>query len=264
MIELWKPIMNLVDINKPIIFNDLGQKIEDDKTDKGIIPFVIFYDDETKKYWYARSRSAVKETKKGIIIKKQLKSEIYVKHVKNGGLFTIDSYVDCSKIYVMDKDELESLIDFESGLYKKIEKLDAYYIQKIKDEIKSCVFGKPPYLSIINVYIEDDKTKAKSLYLCDEKLNRIERLADEGIIELDYELENNLFKFDSNKSKYSYHQNRFDNGMEFCLKFLDEYFPKDINNFVAKQDIDLKDYENLRLKNIENLAKNNKIKEIER
>lgn len=47
---LWKPIANLNDKNKSIIFDDFERTIEDDKNDKRIRPFVIFYDDETKKY----------------------------------------------------------------------------------------------------------------------------------------------------------------------------------------------------------------------
>ena len=234
MLELWKPLLVLKDKNNPVIFDDLGFKYE---RDKSLRPFIIFYDDKQDCYYYLKARNAeyqdfkTKQTK----LKKQFKGEIFVSQ-SDFGLLSKDSYVDCSQIFKCNRELLESLIDVEDELFKITNELFDFDKSEIKDKIKECIFEIPPYLSIIEVKMDNQgNTYGESLYLCDEKLDYYNE-------ELDFyvEIASNfkLKQFLSNKSNYSsWSNNRFNNGIEFCKMFLNEYFPNEIDNFAKVQEL---------------------------
>lgn len=238
---LWKPLKTLIGKDNPVLFDEIGNKIINIYgVEKGIRPFVIFYDDETRKYWYVKARDAENKTIQ--------KGEILIKKQKDGGLFEKDSLVDCSQIFVMDKDELEHLIDFDADIFLNTEKLTVRNINKIKKEILNCIFDVPPYLSIMNVYINKfNRTEGNSLYLNKEKFDE---LYDKSIklLEIDenHELGNEREpeKFVSIKNDNKISLERYNNGIKFSLMFLGEYFPSKINDFVKKQKINLKDFKN--------------------
>lgn len=169
MLELWKPLLLLKNKNNPVLFNEIGFKY--DNPNKNLRPFIIFYDDSEKCYYYLKARDAIitnQNHPKYGQYKKKFKGELLIKPSLNG-LLTKDSYVDCSQIFKMQIQELESLIDKDSFIFKQTTQLSDFYIKEIKDMIKFCVMQIPPYLSIIEVKInENNGTYAKSLYLCDE------------------------------------------------------------------------------------------------
>lgn len=228
MLELWKPLLILKDKDNPVIFDELGFKIPNNK---GLRPFVIFYDDKEDCYYYLRVRDAnyknwlTGETK----TKKAFKGEIFVSQ-NDYGLMTKDSYVDCSQIFKCNRELLESLVDKNDILYKNTKILSNFDISEIKDMIKHCIFEVPPYLSIVEVKLDDKgNTYGESLYLCNEKLNNLYDVYDSyDEIANDFKLN----QFISNKSDYSsWSNNRYNTGIEFCKLFLKEYFPNEIDKF---------------------------------
>ena len=130
----------------------------------------------------------------------------------------------------MQRQELESLIDKDSPIFKQTTQLSDFYIKEIRDMIKFCVMQIPPYLSIVEVKInENNETYAKSLYLCDEKLDNMYEIYD-SYDELANEF--NLDEFKSSPSDYSSTSNiRYQNGIDFCKLFLNEYFSNEIEKF---------------------------------
>lgn len=65
---------------------------------------------------------------------------------------------------------LESLIDKDSKFYTSTIKLPKNDIIRIKESIRDNIFEVPPYLSIIEVKLDEYETYGESLYLCPEKL----------------------------------------------------------------------------------------------
>lgn len=57
MLELFKTLEILGDSDNPALFSELAERISENYgIDKGLRPFVIFYDN--KNYWYLKSRDA--------------------------------------------------------------------------------------------------------------------------------------------------------------------------------------------------------------
>ena len=242
MLELWKPIQTLKEENNPVIFDQLGFKYTTKYSkQKSIRPFVIFYDDKEDCYYFLKSQSAhysANHPNKNIAgqLKIPKKGEVLISYSEDGGLFKKDSYVDCSQIFKCNRELLESLVDKECDLYKYTNKLKEPQINKILVEMCNCIFEIPPYLSILEIKLnEQEETYAKSLYLCDEKL-------DDELMKLDdYDLEANGIDADdyySNNLSFSNANNiRYNTGINFCKMFLNEYFPNEIEEFIKIQDL---------------------------
>lgn len=231
MLKLWKPLQIIRTKKGPIVFDEIGRKYK--HNDKEFRPFVIFYDSVFQKYWYVKSRDAVYENKKTGEQENKFRfpEEYYVSHSVDGGLFNKDSLVDCSQIFVMDKDELESLIDFNSKEFEDTPILLNFCIFDILDKIYKCIDNVPPNISILEVCIDKktNQTKGNNLYLSETKQKRI--------------LENKKVPITKKDLDEKYLVNsKFENGIKFCLMFLKEYYPNEINNFLKKQNINLKDY----------------------
>ena len=248
MLELWKPLLVLKDKNNPVIFDELGFKYsefinETDKTNfKKIIsnnhPFIIFYDDKQDCYYYLKARGAYKFGTKQLRTK--MKSEVLVNESAYDGLFSKDSYVDCSQIFKCNRELLESLVDIDNELYKNTHILGKYDITNILDTLKDNIFAIPPYLSIIEVKIDDKgNTYGESLYLCEEKINDIYDYYSFKGADLTIEFEDYLKCLSSNKnSEFRQEKNRFNNGINFCKLFLEEYFEDEIEEFNKIQGLD--------------------------
>lgn len=242
MLELlWKPFKVIKSKENPVVFDELCSKYGNDKSFR---PLVIFYDEKTDNYYFLKVRAAfisdnsVNPPK--VYQKEQLKGEVLVPcSTEKNGLFSKDSYVDCSQIFIMKKNELESLVDFNSDEFKKTKKLSDKYICEILNSIKNCLYEKPPYFSILKIFINSSGiTESKSLYLCDQKISEI--LSRKK----DIKNKTNLSEFFSNNNSNSLSQNRFQNGINFCSKFLDKYFPNEKEKFLNSFKDSNKDNEN--------------------
>ena len=240
MLELWKPLKLKENANNfnPVIFDELGGIIPNNK---GLRPFVIFYDDKEDCYYYLRARDAYIRDKrtKELIRKKNYKYEVEVHTHSESKLFSKDSLIDCSQIFKCDCELLESLVDLESEYYTQTKKLDQYYIEELKNNLKAAIMEIPPYLSIIEVKVDDQgNTYGESLYLCEEKLDLYIEKDNIGVIDFYYDYNdldiNNLI---STKSNNAYTNNRFNNGINFCKIFLNEYFPNELEEFIKIQDL---------------------------
>ena len=209
-LELFKPFMKLNNKFNPIIFNELGLVLEFKGKPKGIRPIIIFYDKKNDDYWYIKSRGAIKNNN----YKDKEQSEILIKK-SDRGLFEKDSYIDCSQIFKIDADLLESLVNKNDELHDETSILDKNQQELILNEINNCLNQEPPYLSIVKVYKEKDKIKGSSLYLCPEKYNFLEESQKESI-----EYKNRLYETKSDK-----YSDKYSKAIEFKENFQEEYFP---------------------------------------
>lgn len=178
-LELFKPIQYLKG-NNPVLFTELGTPIMSSYgQERGFRPFVIFYSEEENSYYYIKSRDALRKTvsKKYGPYKKQWKGEVLIKAAEQG-LFSKDSYVDCSQFFRIDADLLESLVDFDNSEYKNTNSLSRETISEIIEEINKCCSENPPYLSIVQVYKTGRDLKSFSLYLCDKKVEMLDEKSD--------------------------------------------------------------------------------------
>ena len=241
MLTLWMPLKIKENNNRfnTVIFDELGGIIPNNK---GLRPFVIFYDDSQDCYYYLRARDAYIRDKrtKELIRKKNYKYEVEVHTHSESKLFSKDSLIDCSQIFKCNRELLESLVDLESEYYTQTKILDQYYIEELKNNLKDAIFEIPPYLSIIEVKVDDKgNTYGESLYLCDEKLDLYIEKDNVGVIDFYYDYNdldiNNLI---STKSDNAYTNQRFNNGINFCKLFLEEYFENEIDEFNKLQGLD--------------------------
>ncbi len=239
MLELWKPIKPLNDKSRPLIFNELGQSYGGNKSYR---PFIIFYDDIDDSYYYIKAQD--KFYKDGRV-KQIRKGEIEIKQtISSEGLFTKDSYVDCSQIFKCDRELLESLVDKEDKLYLSTFKLPENDIMRLKETILDCIFAVPPYLSIVEVKLDElNQTFGESLYLCDEKFDEVLNK-----IHSDYYDDDNIHDINdlvsSKDAKFSFQRARFNNGINFCEMFLNEYFPNLLEEFKNVQELDNNEQQN--------------------
>ena len=241
MLTLWMSLKIKENNNRfnPVIFDELGGIISNNK---GLRPFVIFYDDKQDCYYYLRARDAYIRDKrtKELIRKKNYKYEVEVHTHSESKLFSKDSLIDCSQIFKCNRELLESLVDLESEYYTQTKILDQYYIEELKNNLKDAIFEIPPYLSIIEVKMDDKgNTYGESLYLCDEKLDLYIEKDNIGVIDFYYDYNdldiNNLISIKSNNA---YTNQRFNNGINFCKLFLEEYFENEIDEFNKLQGLD--------------------------
>jgi len=225
-LELFKPLKMLKDKSNPIIFDELGlpypiiwQK------NKGLRPFVIFYDEKNDTYWYIKSRDALRRNQENYKTEKYknekykitYKGEILIKE-SNIGLFEKESYVDCSQIFKIDANLLESLVDKENVLYKTTLVLDETLQKIILNKINKFVNEEPPYLSIIEVYKIGNELKANSLYLCPEKFAFLEKLSDKS------DWDDSVDKALSNAESLQYGEEYYI-AIDFKKKFQEKCFP---------------------------------------
>ena len=112
-------------------------------------------------------------------------------------------------------------------------------IEDIKNLLFEAIFEIPPYLSIIEVKMDDKgNTYGESLYLCEQKINEKFDLANLLGVDFNEEYEQKLLDLKSNKNDIrSRVKNRFNNGIEFCKMFLNEYFPNEIQDFAKVQEL---------------------------
>jgi hypothetical protein len=172
--------MMLKDKLNPVLFNEIGIKYATKwGQEKGFRPFIIFYDNKNDTYWYIKARGALNKNTKynKSEYKKIEKAEILIKEADEG-LFKKESYIDCSQIFQIDADLLESLVDKESKLYSETSILNKDQQNLILNKINDCVNEEPPYLSILEVYKMGDELKGVSIYLCPEKHEYLEKLSD--------------------------------------------------------------------------------------
>ena len=210
-LELFKPFMKLNNKFNPIIFNELGLALEFEGEPKGIRPIIIFYDKKNDNYWYIKSRDVNKNNK----YKDKFKGEILIEK-SDRGLFIKDSYIDCSQIFKIDTDLLESLVNKNHEIHDETSILEKNQQELILNEINNCLNEKPPYLSIVEVYKEKDKIKGSSLYLCPEKYKNLEEKSQKESTEY----KNRLYEAKSNKDSDKYLE-----AIEFKENFQEEYFP---------------------------------------
>ncbi len=161
LIEKFTP----TSFNDSLIFTSLEEAIE-------AHPVVIFYDSNTDLYYYVKARS---KHKKNGEIRKKLKSEIEIlKSNKPKTLFRKDSYLDCSQIFYIDKEDLEEFLKKNQTKIWDTQELDYYYANKIFNTINSFLNEKPPFIVLTHVNYDVNMQKAipKVLYASDWHLKK--------------------------------------------------------------------------------------------
>jgi len=219
-LELFKPLMMLKDKMNPVLFDEIGIPYTNKwGKEKGFRPFVIFYDNKNDVYWYIKARDALNRDLKynKNKYKTEEKGEILIKEADEG-LFKKESYIDCSQIFQIDAELLESIVDKERILYKQTSILSKDDQDIILNKINECFNEKPPYLSIIEVYKMGDELKANSLYLCQEKYENLTDLSESQkwtslMCDLLY------------KAKTDEYDDKWIEANDFKKKFQEKYFP---------------------------------------
>lgn len=145
-------------------------------------------------------------------------------------------------IFVMDKKEFESFIDFDNNV-DKIKLLNNKTKNQILEKIKKNTFEIDPYLTLTKIFISKNNkniTKHKPIYVCEKKVKWLyDMLSDKNMyFPLNDEQWEKLPKIESNRnSKNSYNRNNYINGINFCIKFLEKHFPNDVQKFMEKQNV---------------------------
>ena len=167
-------------------------------------------------------------------------------------------YVDCSQIFKCDRELLESLVDLDNDLYKQTKKMRDIEIEDIKNLLFDAVMDVPPNLSIVEVKIDENgNTYGESLYLCQQKIDEKFNFANFLGVDFKEEYEQKLLDLKSTKSDIRARvKNRYNNGVEFCKMFLNEYFPNELGRFYLSQGLAKVDEELLNKDN--NNSKNKK------
>lgn len=201
MVDFFKPIQLKENYRDLVCLNDFGEKILDKSNTK---PFVFYYDNENNNYYLMK----VKEIDNDGVLQSHINK--WEKVIRNTESYYVDYTnfkIDCSQIFVMNKNDFESLISEKGEKYNGVLKFLDYYIWKTLDGVKNCIQKKSPYLSILKLEINDNKQiKPIQLALSNEK----------------------------NIDKIIVHNNE-KNQNDFCLKFLEKYYPYEIDNFIKIQ-----------------------------
>lgn len=210
-IELWKPYESkkLSDEWDALLFND--ELFENKFWNENFNVLVFFDDQKNNNYWYVEYNN--KDNK-------------------------ID---DVAKIFMINKNLLLKYIDFRND--KKI--LGSNEIKNNLNQLKKGMFTLPPNFSILKVFEGEDVyneicTSVESIYMGDKKYKQLINDIVESKIDLGRELEYKTNSFFSNKNKINsrWVTNRYNNGINFCVKFLEKYFPNEIEKFSKFQKID--------------------------
>ncbi len=222
MLEVWKTITILETKDNPVAFDALERKYSKAYTKaKGYLPFIILYDKQEGYYYCLRQR---------IANHKKYKYEVYVPSTSNDS-FNNAAYIDCSEIFKIKREELELLVDIQLYQDNNTKPLDANLRVKIIKTIKACVLKKKPALSILEVCLDNNTTKAKSLYCCDKKINQEFKKDNDRNDDPDY-FDN---KFNSNKSiTDSYSNQRYLESIKFGFLFMKKFDNKGLTKFYKK------------------------------
>lgn len=196
MIEMWKPLYI-----KDKYVNVLKTKINQSFL-KIPIRFLVFYVNNNKCY-LTKIKETIPDGKLREWKNKKSKFDALITFLEP----TYDNFyhfVDCSQIFVMNKNDLQIMVDFNYDFNKKTHNLSDYYKSEILDGIKNCIFDKEPYFSILELKFDKNKNlEVKNKYICSKKT----------------------------KNKKIFGENY---GIRFCDKILNNFFPLEIKYFNKK------------------------------
>ncbi len=229
----WKPIILLN--NNPVLFDALERKYSEEYGKrKGYLPIIFYFDKQEGYYYYLRSRNIDNQNIiNKLTLRRKHKYEVYVPSNSNiiNDSFTKETYIDCSEIYKIKKEDFESLVNLQTHNTNNAKLIESQYREKVINKIKSYILSHPPKLSILEVYLDKNITKAKSLYCCDNIINQEFKKDNDCNDDPDY-FDN---KFNSKKSiTDSYSNQRYLEAIKFGFLFMN-YFSKDeLHKFYKK------------------------------
>lgn len=247
-VELWKIYKDkYYDIKdekySTLFFDVLGQK---ETWSKDIKILFFDYDEKLGNFYYLKIlEDAYDEISFDKI--KRIKINYWYKN-KN-----IKSIIETNNIFIINKKILDKFL-IENDEQIIIDDLDQKTVLK---SIRNNIFWKnKPNLSIVKVGFDNNKNlKGESIYLSSIKLNEI--LDDEAndFCGIDFETSINIPSYVSKKETSStWTKKRYLNGVDFCMNFLEKYYPNEVNKFMELQKIDRKYIdENFERYNINNL-----------
>lgn len=124
-------------------------------------PFIIF-EDELNQYWYLKCRSATNH--------KQKETEILLPKngLKHHSLLWNDTLVDCSHIFIMDKDELESIVDQNHIIYANSQTIDENIMADIFNKLDTKINAVTPYICLTNVKLNPSHEITFTTLYCHE------------------------------------------------------------------------------------------------
>ncbi|WP_318025439.1 Mbov_0400 family ICE element protein, partial [Mesomycoplasma ovipneumoniae] len=152
--------------DQTVIFNSLCESISFD-------PVIIFYDRDEKLYYYLKSRSVYDDKARKRLT---FPGEIEIPKSKTSNVyFTQDSYVDCSQIFYMPKDEMQQYIKANKDKDKPwiLKELDFQYVIKIFNQLIKQTKGDNPYIVLSKISYNQKTKKIASYvkYASDRHLN---------------------------------------------------------------------------------------------
>lgn len=172
IIKEFKFIRDLKKFNSKNIglyFDTFGEKPKfvNNKIDKSIRPFIIFYSNGY--YYYLICRSAKNHLGQ---IKTKFDSEVLIYGSKNSNFVPqYDSYIRTNQIFKFSTTNLNQIVDFQSPKFintkSLLESNDAYHqlvVKRIKERLLTYLSKIPPQVALTEIKLEDNELKARPLY----------------------------------------------------------------------------------------------------
>lgn len=152
-----------------LYFDTFGEKPKfvNEKIDKSIRPFIIFYSNGY--YYYLICRSAKNYLGKN---KTKFDSEVLIHGSKNSNVVPeFDSYIRTNQIFKIRTTDLNQIIDFDSPKFVNTKSLlesnDVYHqllVKRIKERLLNYLSKIPPQVALTEIRLENNELKAKPLY----------------------------------------------------------------------------------------------------
>lgn len=152
-----------------LYFDTFGEKPKfvNEKIDKSIRPFIIFYSNGY--YYYLICRSAKNHLGQ---TKTKFDSEVLIYGSKNSNVVPeYDSYIRTNQIFKISAIDLNKIVDFDSPKFTSTKSLlesnDVYHqlvVKRIKERLLTYLSKIPPQVALTEIRLENNEIKAKPLY----------------------------------------------------------------------------------------------------
>ncbi|WP_025755711.1 Mbov_0400 family ICE element protein [Mycoplasmopsis cricetuli] len=150
-------------------------------------PIIIFHDDFNDKYYYIKARSAYDGNG---FKKKPYQGEIFVP-TANKGLLTKDSYVYTTQIFSIKRIDLEKIVNKDSHTFLTTRNFSKNQIREISQSLMNNLRKDMPFVSWIEVKLDDNNKPISTLKYCHESYVR-EITKDIMNVEQKQEIEQNI------------------------------------------------------------------------
>lgn len=176
-------------------------------------------------------------------------NEVLIKMTKNGFMGYFCYYVNCERIFMINCDDLNAIIEIDKRWDDDYERIWENSIYNVVDKIKENIFKKEPMFSIIKINLDwEKKTYYENYYLNNDMLNKIiKRIGENKVIENKYDAMDLNYHSLPNIKEYTKKTKEYHDGVglsycykeaiNFCEYFLDKYCSWETDKFLEKHKI---------------------------